>query len=228
VRLIIIGAGGHGRVVADGARAAGIDIFAFVDSCPPAAEISGIPVYANLETALAENEYEQPQFIIALGNNHIRAKEYAHACAAGLTPACVIHPTALISDSAYIGPGSFVAAFAVVNTDASVGENVIVNTGAIVEHDCVVGSHAFVAPGAVLCGGARIGAYTFVSTNATLIPEAKVGENVLVAAGAVVTKNFPDDLRLMGVPAIHRPLPQPRPETWRSKKQQRKAKKADA
>ncbi|MCL2605981.1 MAG: acetyltransferase [Coriobacteriia bacterium] len=205
---MIIGAGGHGRVVADVARAANIDIFAFVDQSPPAAKLGDIPVYADIETALAENEYEQPHFITAIGDNQIRAREYSRAVAAGLQPASVVHPSAVISDQSYIAPGTFVAALSVVNNDASVGENVIINTGAIVEHDCVVGSHAFISPGAVLCGAARVGAYTFVSTNATLIPFAKVGENAMVAAGAVVTKNFPDDVRLMGVPAVHRPIKQ--------------------
>ena len=205
MRLIIIGAGGHGRVVADVARAADIDIFAFVDCDPPAEEVCGIPVYADIKTALAENEYEQPHFIVAIGDNKIRAREYARAVKAGLKPASVIHPTAVISESAYVAPGTFIGPLSVVNIDASVGENVIINTRAIVEHDCVVGSHAFISPGAVLCGAARVGAHTFISTNATLIPFAKVGESALVAAGAVVTKNFPDDVRLMGVPAVHRP-----------------------
>ncbi|MCL2438579.1 MAG: acetyltransferase [Coriobacteriia bacterium] len=207
MRLLIIGAGGHGRVVASAADAAGIDIFAFVDSNPPDESINDIPVYNSLEKALAGNDFEEPHFIIAIGDNTIRAAEYSHAIAAGLTPASVIHPTAIVSESAYIAPGSFIAAQVVVNSDASVGENVIVNTAAIVEHDCVIGSHAFIAPAAVLCGNVRVGAHSFVSANATLIPNVKVGEHVLIAAGAVVTKGYPDEVRLTGIPARSTPLP---------------------
>jgi len=206
MRLLIIGAGGHGRVVADVAKAANIDVFAFVDDNPKADTVKDIPVYDSIETAIADNHYEEPHFIIALGDNHVRAREYSRAVAAGLKPASVIHPSAVLSESAYVGPGSFIAAQATVNADASIGENVIVNTAAIVEHDCVVGSHAFVAPAAVLCGNVYVGAYTFVSSNATLVPNVRVGEHALIAAGAVVTKNHPDKVRLMGVPARDIPL----------------------
>jgi len=206
MRLLIIGAGGHGRVVADAAKAAGLDIFAFVDNNLTEDSIAEIPMYDSIEAALEDNHYEEPHFIVAIGDNQIRAKEYSHAMAAGLKPASVIHPTAVISESAYVGPGSFIAPQAVVNANASVGENVIVNTAAIVEHDCVVGSHAFVAPGAILCGNVYVGAHTFVSSNATLVPNVRVGEHALIAAGAVVTKNHPDEVRLMGVPARDIPL----------------------
>lgn len=206
MRLIIIGAGGHGRVVASAAKAAGIDIFAFVDSDPSGEYVNDIPVYNSLGNALAENEFETPHFIIAIGDNKIRAAEYSHAIAAGLTPASIIHPSAVVSDSAYIAPGSFIAAQVVVNPDASVGENVIVNTAAIVEHDCVIGAHAFISPAAVLCGNVRVGAHSFISANATLVPNVKVGEHVLVAAGAVVTKSYSDELRLTGIPARSTPL----------------------
>ena len=206
MRLIIIGAGGHGRVVVDAALAADMDVFAFVDSDPTVKEIKGIPIYDSLEMAIADNDYETPHFIVAIGDNEVRAKEYSHAMAAGLKPASVIHPSSVVSDTAYIAPGSFIAAQAVVNTDASVGENAIVNTAAIIEHDCVIGAHAFISPAAVLCGRSRIGAHSFVSANATLIPNAKVGEHVLIAAGAVVTKSFPDNQRLIGIPARNIPL----------------------
>jgi sugar O-acyltransferase (sialic acid O-acetyltransferase NeuD family) len=206
MRLIIIGAGGHGRVVADAALAASTDLFAFVDSNPNAETLKGIPVYNSLTAAIADNEYEDPHFIVAIGDNEARTRKYSHALAAGLQPTSVIHPAATVSESAYIAPGSFVAAQAVVNSDASVGENAIVNTAAIVEHDCVVGSHTFIAPAAVLCGSVRVGAHSFISANATLIPNVRLGERVLVAAGAVVTKNFPDEVRLMGIPARNIPL----------------------
>jgi len=201
MRLIIIGAGGHGSVIADAARAAQIEVFAFVDNSPQAETIADIPLYQSLEEAIEDNDYEEPRFIVAIGDNGIRAREYSHALAAGLQPASVIHPSATVSEFAYIAPGSFVGAQAVVNANASVGENVIVNTSAIVEHDCVIGSHVFIAPSSVLCGNSRVGAHTFISANATLVPNVKVGEHALVAAGAVVIKNYPDRVRLMGIPA---------------------------
>jgi len=201
MRLLIVGAGGHGRVVADTAKAAGIDVYAFVDKEPQDDTVHGIPVYASLEEALEDNSYEEPNFIVAISDNEARAKTYAKMMESGLKPAIVVHPLATVSDLAYVAPGTFVAAQAVVNADASVGENVIVNTAAVIEHDCVVGSHAFIAPLAVMCGNSRIGAYTFMSANATLIPNVKVGEDCLITAGAVVTKSFKDRVRLMGMPA---------------------------
>jgi len=201
MRLLVIGAGGHGSVIVDAARAAQIEVFAFVDNNPQAESIADVPLYHSLEEAIADNDYEDPHFIVAIGDNEIRAREYAHAMAAGLQPTSVIHPSAVVSEFAYIAPGSFVGAQAVVNANASVGENVIVNTAAIIEHDCVVGAHCFIAPASVLCGNSRVGAHTFISANATLVPNVKVGEHALVAAGAVVTKSYPDKVRLMGIPA---------------------------
>jgi sugar O-acyltransferase (sialic acid O-acetyltransferase NeuD family) len=203
MRLIIIGAGGHGRVVADAARAAGITPCAFVDHEPPAAELGGLPVYTALDYALAGvfRDGAAPAFISAIGKNKNRAGEYVQALEAGLEPATVIHPSAIISRSASIGAGTFIGAQAVVNPGAVIGEDAIINTAAIIEHDCVVGAHAFVAPGAVLCGAASIGDYSFVGAGAVMIPLVSVGDCALIAAGAVVTHNHLDGVRLFGVPA---------------------------
>ena len=203
VRLIIIGAGGHGRVVADVAREAGMTPCAFVDCDPPAETVDGLPVFVSFEEAVTQcaPDGATPAFISAIGDNHNRAKEYERALAAGLEPAQVIHPTATISDSATIGPGVFVGPQAVVNTAARIGKNAIINTAAVVEHDCTVGAHAFVAPGAVLCGASSVGDYSFVSAGAVIIPLVSVGSNALVAAGAVVTNNYPNNVRLFGIPA---------------------------
>jgi len=202
-KLIVIGAGGHGRVVADAARVAGIELCAFVDRKPPATMIEGLPVYASLEEAsdALGVEASQLSFIVAIGDNCQRAEEYARAREQGFVPLSVIHPTAAISETAHISAGAYVGAQAVINPGAQIGEDSIINTAAVIEHDCRVGSHSFVAPGAVLCGAARIGNYTLVGTNATLIPLVSVGAQALVAAGAVVVDSHPDNVRLFGVPA---------------------------
>jgi sugar O-acyltransferase (sialic acid O-acetyltransferase NeuD family) len=202
--FIIIGAGGHGNVVLDAARAAGLNPDFFVDKAPSAVTFFGIPVFTSITEGLEASGIEADtslQFIVAIGDNTQRAAEYQRACAAHLTPLTVIHPTATISPAATVGQGTYIGANVIVNPGARIGDNAIINTAAIVEHDCTVGDHAFVAPGATMCGETSIGAYTLLGANATIIPTLTVGARALIAAGAVVTQSYPDNSRLYGVHA---------------------------
>jgi len=194
-------------VVADAARAAGLVPCAFVDRKPPADTVDELPVFATLEEACREHADANARstFIAAIGDNEQRAEEYVHAFDFGLEPATIMHPTAVVSETAQVGVGAYLGAQAVVNPGARIGENAIINTAAVIEHDCHVGAHAFVAPGAVLCGAAGIGDFSFVGAGATLIPLVQVGAHALVAAGAVVVRDYPEDgARLFGVPAQNR------------------------
>src|ERR1022692_5047317 len=137
--LIIYGAGGHGRVVVDAALAAGWTIQSWIDDHPPSLTQWDISIVASKDVVWGT--LTSRKFIVAIGDNRIRADVYRRLCELGLIPALVIHPSAVISHFARIGEGTMVAADVVVNPVASIGENCILNTGCSVDHDCRMGPH---------------------------------------------------------------------------------------
>lgn len=195
MRLLVIGAGGHAKVVIDAALDAGFEIAGVVGAPGGREQVLGIPVSDSGEGIVADG------FIAAIGDNAARARAFAEHIDRGLTPLSVIHPSAVISSRATIGAGTFVAAGAVVNVDARIGRDAILNTGCTVDHDCVVGDHALIGPTASLCGACSVGTGTLVGAGASLIPGASVGDWSVVGAGAAVTADFPDRTVCAGVPA---------------------------
>jgi acetyltransferase EpsM len=203
MKLLIWGASGHGKVVLDAARACGrYKTIAFIDDFCPAdryycgAEFLGTS--ANLESAQRLGFH---QVLIAIGDNHARARCFDRAAEFGMEAAVVIHPAAVLSPSARIGSGTLVMPRCVVNADASVGENSILNTGAIIEHDCLLGKHVHISPNAALSGGVVVGDYSHVGIGALVIPGARIGSHCVIGAGAVVLGEVPDGTTAVGVPA---------------------------
>ena len=157
-RLIIVGAGGHAKVVAETAQLAGYSIVGFVDHNPDLQGhcLLGLPVLGD-ERALARDEYSDCFVVIAIGDNRDRENAARRLAKQGPQYATIVHPSAVLSSSAKLGIGSVVFAGAVVNSSATIGEHCILNTQACVEHDCVIDSFVHVSPGACLAGGCRIG-----------------------------------------------------------------------
>jgi len=197
VRLLVVGAGGHAKVVIDTARTAGLSVTGVIGTARDAEQILGIHVSRDA----AEVEFDG--FIIAVGNNSVRAKMFEEYRDRGLNPVSVIHPSAVIAPSVVIGAGTFVAAGVVVNVDARIGEDAILNTGCTVDHDCVVGDHALVGPTASLCGESRIGTGVTFGAGASIIPVKGVGDWTTIGAGAAVVDDVPDHVVYAGVPARH-------------------------
>lgn len=196
--LLIFGAGGHGRVVADAALAAGQWLRVLASDRDPArcqgellAGVALLPAYAATATAAAIH--------VAIGNAAHRAREVA-ALPAGLL-ATVIHPRASVSRHARVGPGCFVAAQAVVGPNAALGVSVIVNHGAVVDHDVSVADFSHVAPLAALGGGAAIGCRVLVGSGASVLPGVKIGDDIVIGAGAVVVADIAEPGTYAGVPA---------------------------
>jgi sugar O-acyltransferase (sialic acid O-acetyltransferase NeuD family) len=206
-RLLIWGAGGHGKVVADVARAAGYSVVGFVDADPSrvgsVVEPDGTAVVMD-ETSLFES-LDRPArpfdaLAIGIGNNQARLR----ACGRldGRTPLPVlVHPSAVVSPSATLGDATVVMPMAVVNPATCVGIAVIVNTAAIVEHDCVVGDGAHLSPNSTLAGGVHVGSASWIGAGATVIQQVRVGQSSIVGAGAVVIRDVPDGVTVVGCPA---------------------------
>jgi sugar O-acyltransferase (sialic acid O-acetyltransferase NeuD family) len=205
-RLIVFGAGGHAKVVLEAVTACFPHCeVAILDDAAGASgvELLGITVRGGRDWL--DDQWPDAPVFPAIGSNAARAELIDWLGKSERRIAAVVHPRALLSPSATLGPGGFLAPGAIVNAETVLAPGVIVNTGATIDHDCRIGSAAHVAPGAHLCGGVRIGERTLVGVGATVIPGIRVGDGAIVAAGAVVTRDVPDGGRVGGVPA--RPLP---------------------
>jgi len=202
-KLLLWGAGGHAKVVLEIARAshAIADIgFLDDDERKHGSWFRGCPVLGGFP-CLPSLSGQDWRFLVAIGDNQLRASRYAAAIGEGLTPATLVNPSAILSPSAAIGDGTVVMAGAVINADARVGRNCIVNTGAIIEHDCAIGDHVHISPGAVLGGAAGVGSFTLIGTGVIALPGAEIGEGAVVGAGAVVLRGVPAYATAVGVPA---------------------------
>jgi sugar O-acyltransferase (sialic acid O-acetyltransferase NeuD family) len=193
--LVIHGAGGHGVVVAEAARLAGMTVLGFVDDGPNAGT-SGARLFNEQDP-----ELDGARAHVAIGDNAVRQKVLKRLVEEGRDLGTVIHPDATVSPDAVIGRGVFVGPQAVVGPRATVGDGCLINSAAVVEHDVTLGPGAHVAPTAALAGGASIGALTLVGLGAKLVPRVKLGDRCVVGAGAVVLRDAEDDQRLIGVPA---------------------------
>lgn len=186
-RVLVFGAGGHGKVVAELALLLGYDVVAFVDDAKAHLGVRhlGRPVLA-FDRLLAEPPDGPRLAALAIGNNDARRQSADRLRANGFELATLVHPRATVSASASIAPGVIVVAGATVNAEALVEEGAIVNTNAVVEHDCVVGPFAHVGPGSVMCGGSRLGPCSALGPGAVLPVLGTVAANATVPPGATV------------------------------------------
>lgn len=196
----VYGSGGHGKVVADAAMAAGFDVRGFIDDGrePSQAGPLGLPVMGD---GVWLEQQSGARVALGIGNNRMRHAVAERLLAAGLKLVTVIHPRATVAGSATLAEGTVVFAGAVVNPDAAIGRGAIINTSAIVEHDCVVGAFAHVAPNAAMGGGSHLEARAWLGIGATLIHGGVVGGDSIIGAGAAVVRNIPAGVVAVGVPA---------------------------
>lgn len=197
-RIVLVGAGGQGKVVADALVTFGsfCDIFfADDDLSTHGHQLLGFQVLG------APFQILQPADVvhIAVGRNSVREKLFAALIQHSFLSVC--HPSATISKWSTYGPGTFIAAGAVVGPDAVVGKGVIVNHCAVVDHDCRVGDFSHVAPGASLAGGVSLGVGVLVGAGARVLPGVQIGAGGVIGAGAVVTKDVAAGAMVMGIPA---------------------------
>lgn len=198
MKVIIIGAGGHAKVVIATAQAAGITVSGLYDDAPEMAGrfVLGVPV---LGTTRDIDVAEIDAAVLAIGNNATRRRlAQAHS---GLPWATLIHPAAVVHETARLGPGSVVFAGSVIQPEAEVGAHVIVNTCASVDHDCRIGDFVHIAPGARLAGNVRVGAGSLVGIGSCTAPNTNIGDWSIIGAGGAVTDEIPDGVLAAGVPA---------------------------
>lgn len=198
-KTVIFGAGGHARVISDIFNCLGVPVFGFVDDSPSFVELDGFPVYSSTDPVWVK--LMDFNFVVAIGDNLVRASIFKRLIVKGGVPITVVHPSAVVSKRALIGPGSVVMAGAIVNPGATVGANCILNTSCSVDHDCFLEDHVHLCPGVRLAGNVRVGSQTMLGTGCCVAPGRNIGSNALIGAGAVVIKNLPDFCCAYGNPA---------------------------
>lgn len=203
--LVVFGAGGHGRVVADAALASGA--WRAVLACDRREQLWGSELLPGVTVVSPDalRDLAEPWCLhVAIGDNASRQRE-AHALlgeqARAARLASVVHPSAAVAVGARIGPGCLLAAQCVVGPLAVLGEGAVVNHGAVVDHDCRVGSWAHVAPGARLGGGVQVGDAALVGAGSTVLRGLTLGAGSTLGAGAVALRDVPDGACWVGVPA---------------------------
>ena len=202
-KLLILGAGGHGKVVAECALSLGLYTeIAFLDDDVKVVGqliLSSCPVLGTFSDA-SDLAYKFSEAFVALGNNRARVDLINSLKKIGYRIPSLIHPAAYVSKFARIESGTVIMAGAVVNVDAHIGVGGIINTGASVDHDCLLGMGVHLSPGARLGGTVRVGDYTWICMGACVVNNVRVGEGSVVAAGAAVVRDVGDGVLVAGVP----------------------------
>jgi len=207
IDLLILGAGGHAKVVAETALATGnVSRVAFLDDrstgpdgCPP---VLGWPVIGPLAWSLQPDA--QALFaaaVVGLGHAASRLTWIQQLEAVGYALPVLVHPSAWISPSAQIAPASVVFAQAAVQAQAAIGVGAILNTGCTVDHDTQLADGVHICPGAHLAGDVQVGLRSWIGIGASVIQQVRIGSDVTVGAGAVVLRDLPDGVTAAGVPA---------------------------
>ncbi len=204
-KVIIIGAGGHGRVVLDIIRAAGkYQPIGFIDNNQRlwGKYVDGLKVLGDFSKieGLADS-FDELGAIVAIGDCRIRRRFAEMLVSANIDLINAIHPSANIASTAILGNNVVIAAGAVVCAHCQIGNSVILNTGCIVDHESIISNSVHICPGAKLAGRVIVESGAFVGIGATVIQNIRIGTDAVIGAGAVVIKDVPSDVTVVGVPA---------------------------
>lgn len=189
----LIGASGHGKVIANNLMLSGSSVKGFFDDDKSLKAILGYPVLGPIAKSL---QY-QGSFIISIGNNTIRKNI---AAAYNLDYRIAQHPAAIIDDNVEIGRGTVIMAGAVINSSVVLGEHNIINTGSTIDHDCQLSNFVHISPNATLSGNVSVGEGTHIGAGATIIQGIRIGAWCTIGAGAVIIRDVPDGVTVVGNP----------------------------
>jgi UDP-perosamine 4-acetyltransferase len=206
-RLLILGAGGHARAIADVALACGWAVAGFTDRAGVPRRPGVVGDDGEAEKLMRAGLIEGA--IVGVGNTALdrRAELFARLRHAGIAAPTLLHPRATMSPSSRLGAGAAVFPGAVLGAEVDVGDNVVIYSGTLLEHDCRVAAHAYLSPGVVLSGSVTVGEGAVLGAGAVVLPGVTIGARSLVAAGAVVTEDVAAGATVVGVPARARSVP---------------------
>ena len=191
--MYLYGASGHAKVIAETLKENGIEIEGVYDDNTAIQSFCNYPFLGVLNTTS-----KQQTFIISIGNNIYR-KKIANNLHVDWGQA--ISKYANISDSVLVGCGTVVMKGVSINVDVKIGTHVILNTNCSIDHDCIIDDFVHIAPGSTLCGNVFVGEGTLLGAGSVVLPGIKIGKWCIIGAGSVVTKDIPDNMIVIGVPA---------------------------
>jgi sugar O-acyltransferase (sialic acid O-acetyltransferase NeuD family) len=213
-KLVMLGSGGHARVLQQTLRDVGFELHGYV--APRDVDSRLAPDDGGVEVAWLGYdanllEFDREDFLLingigSAGSLHVRQSVFEKFTEAGFNFLQIVSDTAIVSDSANLLEGVQVLAGAIIGVDAFIDEDTIVNTGAIVEHDAVIGRSCHISVAAKLAGEVSVGQGSHIGIGATIIQGLQIGENCIIGAGAVVIRDVPDNHMAVGVPAQNRPI----------------------
>ena len=202
---IVLGAGGHAKVLVDILQEKGQEILAICDAdfLKEGTKLLGVSVYGSEEFIFRQKP--ERIFLVnglgSIGNGIARTDLFLRFKQQGYSFATIVSPHACVSRNAGIDEGTCVFQGAIIQAGSRIGRNVIVNTRASVDHDCIIADHCHIAPGVTLSGNVTIGEGAHIGCGATIIQGIRVGRRSLVAAGSVVVRNVEEETTVMGIPA---------------------------
>lgn len=204
-RVIVLGAGGHAKVLIEALRLHGHKILGITDANVDrhGTDHVGCRVLGN-DDAVLQHDPSGIRLVNGIGSvdqPHVRRRLFDEFKKRGYTFQTIIHPSAVVASDVVLEEGAHVMAGAVIQPGSRIGMNAIVNTAASVDHDCLISAHVHVAPGTTLSGGVRVGEATHIGTGASVIQGITIGANCVIGAGAVVLTDIPSGERAAGAPA---------------------------
>ena len=201
-QLVILGTGGHAKVVIEMLEQVGeVRIAGCTGVLPAQTEILGYPILGDDSTLAALLKSGIDHAFIAIGDNALRLKLLKLTRSLGFKLVNAVSPHAVVSPRAIIGEGVAIMSGAVINVDAKIGDCAIVNTGATIDHDCVLGAGCHIGPGVNLAGCVTLREGAFLGVGCCVIPHVSIGAWTVVGAGGVVISDLPEKVLAVGVPA---------------------------
>ncbi len=203
-RIIILGTGGHARVLVSLLRALGDwEIVGLLDRAKfrEGELIGGRPVLDSWDDLEKFKRDNINYTVLALGDNAERKEKFRELARLGFSVPTLTHPTAYLDPSSKPGDGSQICMGALIGAEAVIGANTIVNSGALIDHECQIGPHSHIGPGCRIAGRVSIGEETFIGIGVSVADKIKIGNNATIGAGSVVVDDIPDNATAVGVPA---------------------------
>ncbi len=203
--LAILGASGHGKVLADIAELTGWEKIDFFDDAWPERKNNGVWQVIGNTQKLLDSLKLYDGVIVAIGDNKIRQQKLQQLDSAGAKIITLIHPSSIVSRYTQIGLGSVIVAGAVINPDCIIGSGTIINTCSSVGHDCTLGDAVHICPGARLAGGSKVNDRAWIGVGSSVRQLIKIGSDAIVGAGAAVVQDVLPNITVVGVPAKPKP-----------------------